>query len=279
MSGITCPDCLTGSVKREIPTGTVTAIHGLPAYIARPEGPPKGLIVIIPDAFGWELPNNRLLADIYAKEGGFLVYLPDFMNGHIPSAAAMHAMESLLTPSPSIFTTIFYKPVWLVKVFVAIVPFLLTNKESAIKPKIFKFHEALRNDPETSKLKLGSAGFCWGGKYTILLSQTEDLVDAGFTAHPSKMKFPNDWDKVQKPLAIAIGDVDLGINLKMVKDIKKLLEDMKPKEQNQVVIYPRARHGFAVRANPEEEDQVKSAVEAKDQALAWFWRWLARGEE
>lgn len=34
--------------------------------------------MIIADAFGWTLPNNRILADDYAKQG-FQVYLPEFM--------------------------------------------------------------------------------------------------------------------------------------------------------------------------------------------------------
>jgi hypothetical protein len=72
----------------------------------------------------------------------------------------MHAMESFLAPSPSIFTTIFYKPFWLFRAAAAFIPFLIYNGESTIKPKIFTFHEALRSDPETKSLKLGSAGFC-----------------------------------------------------------------------------------------------------------------------
>lgn len=81
MATPTCPDCVTGSVKEGTPTGTVTTLHGLNTYIARPEGTPKGVVVIIPDIFGWEISNSRLLADSYAKKGGFLVYLPDFMAG------------------------------------------------------------------------------------------------------------------------------------------------------------------------------------------------------
>ena len=81
MATITCPDCLSGSVKEGTPTGTTTTIHGLDVYVARPEGTLKGLIVFIPDIFGWEMSNSRLLADSFAKEGGFLVYLPNFMNG------------------------------------------------------------------------------------------------------------------------------------------------------------------------------------------------------
>jgi dienelactone hydrolase len=185
-------------------------------------------------------------------------------------------MESLLAPSPSILTTLLYKPIWLVKVIAAAVPFLIYNGESTIKPKVFSFHEALRSDPETKSLKIGSAGFCWGGKYTILLSQEPALIDVGFTAHPSKMKFPEDWDKVQKPMSIAIGDVDLGINIEMVNDIKTLLEGQsKPKGQNEVVIYPGAKHGFAVRADPKDEGQAKSAAEALKQAVYWFGKWMA----
>jgi dienelactone hydrolase len=184
-------------------------------------------------------------------------------------------MESFLAPSPSILTTIVFKPFWLFRVIFAAIPFLVYNGESVIKPKVFKFHEALRADPDTKSLKVGSAGFCWGGKYTTLLAQEYNLIDVGFTAHPSKMKFPDEWDKVQKPLSIAIGDVDAGIKIDMVKDIKTLLEGQtKPKGQNEVVIYPGAKHGFAVRADPKDEAQTKSAGEALKQAIAWFTKWM-----
>lgn len=80
-----CSACMSGTLKTDIPKGTVSTIHNLKTYIAKPETTPKGLIVIIPDAFGWSMPNNRLLADQYARDGGYLVYVPDFMNGKSPS--------------------------------------------------------------------------------------------------------------------------------------------------------------------------------------------------
>jgi len=78
-----CPDCFRGGITTSHPTGTEITTHGLSTYVAEPEdgATPKGIIVIIPDAYGWKFPNNRVLADHYAKVGGFLVYLPDFMNG------------------------------------------------------------------------------------------------------------------------------------------------------------------------------------------------------
>lgn len=80
---MSCPNCFRGGVSGAEPTGTEMTIHGVPTYVAQPaEGViPKGLVVVIPDAFGWDFVNNRVLCDNYAKKGGFLVYLPDFMNG------------------------------------------------------------------------------------------------------------------------------------------------------------------------------------------------------
>ena len=78
------PDCFKGSERADAtPTGKVTTLHGLPVYIAEPPArrSAKGIIVIIPDAFGWEFVNNRLLADEYARTGDFTVYLPEFMDG------------------------------------------------------------------------------------------------------------------------------------------------------------------------------------------------------
>jgi dienelactone hydrolase len=82
-------------VKDGKPSGIVATIHGFSTYVARPEGTPKGLVVLIPDVFGWELSNCRLLADAYAKEGGLLVYLPNFMNGESPQPI-LHHSESLI---------------------------------------------------------------------------------------------------------------------------------------------------------------------------------------
>jgi hypothetical protein len=58
------------------------------------------------------------------------------------------------------------------------------------------------------------------------------------------MKFPDDWGKVHKTLSIVIGDLDMGIEVDTVKDIKELLEEKKQKGQNEVVTIPGAKHGL-----------------------------------
>jgi dienelactone hydrolase len=81
---MSCPACFQGKERTDAePTGTVSKVYGRDTYTAEPPSgaQPKGIVVIIPDAFGWEFKNNRLLADEYARQGQFRVYLPDFMDG------------------------------------------------------------------------------------------------------------------------------------------------------------------------------------------------------
>ncbi|KAH7317909.1 dienelactone hydrolase [Rhexocercosporidium sp. MPI-PUGE-AT-0058] len=306
-SGITCSACLTGTVKSGTPTGTVEKMYGLDVYVARPklegkvsreeERKAKGIIVMIPDMFGWEISNARLLADSYADEGDFLVLLPDFMCGTAPPAWTMQTMDSLLSPSHSLLTTLLKKPIWAVQILLTAIPFLLRNKESIVLPRILSFHRSLHWDPtpETRGLKIGSAGFCWGGKYTILLSheRVEDtststvtqppngnrkgvLVDSAFVAHPSKMTFPTDWENIAIPFSMAIGDVDMGIGIEHVRQIQGVLEGegRGVGKEAEVVVYEGAKHGFAIRADSEDGTQARSAEGAKRQAMRWFGRWL-----
>jgi dienelactone hydrolase len=77
--------CVTGTVHEGSYKGTVGAVAGLPTYIAKPSSSTttkEGIIVIVPDVFGWDFINNRLLADEYAERSGRVVYLPDFMFGN-----------------------------------------------------------------------------------------------------------------------------------------------------------------------------------------------------
>ncbi len=80
---MSCPDCFSGHVHEGKPLGKITKLYGLDAYVSEPPAgrPVKGIIVIIPDAFGWEFVNNRILADHYAQKSDYKVYMPEFMHG------------------------------------------------------------------------------------------------------------------------------------------------------------------------------------------------------
>ena len=63
--------------------GKAINLHGLDTYVVEPTDgrTVKGIIVVIPDALGWDFVNCRLLADHLADKGDYKIYLPDFMNG------------------------------------------------------------------------------------------------------------------------------------------------------------------------------------------------------
>ena len=56
-------------------------MHGLPTYVVGARTPGSGLVVIIPDMYGYAQPSVRLLADRLAAETGAGVYVPDFFGG------------------------------------------------------------------------------------------------------------------------------------------------------------------------------------------------------
>lgn len=80
---MSCPQCFSGHINPGTPLGRIEDVYGRSTYIADPPDgkQPKGIIVIIPDAFGQEFVNNQILADHYASMGQYRVYLPDFMDG------------------------------------------------------------------------------------------------------------------------------------------------------------------------------------------------------
>jgi dienelactone hydrolase len=162
-----------------------------------------------------------------------------------------------------------------------LVPFLIVNRKSAAQPRIFNFVAAVRK-AETG-LKVGAAGFCWGGKYTMLLAHDEPssrvtvggtlqpLIECGFTAHPSLVSLPSDIERVQRPLSVIVGNEDSAMNAAGIRQMEGILKKV---DHHEVVILEGAKHGFAVRIDPTDELQNNYAKQAEVQAIAWFSKWL-----
>lgn len=91
-----CRECVSGALHEGTPVGREETVHGLPTYVSEPpSGQAKGIIVIIPDAFGWTFNNNRVLADTYAERTNSRVYLPEFMDGHAMDVSMFGHMDVL----------------------------------------------------------------------------------------------------------------------------------------------------------------------------------------
>jgi len=203
-------------------------------------------------------------------------------------------MDKLMNPA-SWLTTIFFKPFYVLQVLIIGLPWMIKSRISATNPRVVSFLQAIRTNPPpypTKNLKIGLAGFCWGGKHTMLLAADapssrvirtheslpdsgapKPLIDCAFTAHPSYIKVPEDIEAITIPTSVAIGDEDMAMGAKPIVRMKETLEGQKNSD-HEVNIIPGAKHGFAVRTHPDDAEEMACAEKAENQAIAWFTRWL-----
>ena len=107
------------------------------------------------------------------------------------------------------------------------------------------------------------------------VGKDEFLIDAGYTAHPSALKIPDDVLKLRKPLSIANGTEDIQLKPPQLDEISKLFEENNGKDPEcQIKVYEGAKHGFAVRWDPKDEREQKQGEESEDQAVRWFRKHL-----
>lgn len=155
------------------------------------------------------------------------------------------------------------------------IPFTFFNSPGKTYPGVKAFFEAVRSN-EGSSLPVGAAGFCWGGKHTVLLSMEPDvagvkpLIDAGFTGHPSMLEIPVEIEKIRKPISFAIGEFDIAVKTPHIEQIKVVVDKQEEAYKGEVKVYPGAGHGFCVRADHILKESASQASEAEDQCIEWF---------
>jgi len=277
--------CASGSIHTGTPTGIISELHGLPVYTTSSPSnrPPKGIVVILPDIFGWTLPNTRILADNFAAKGDFLVMLPDFMDGNVFPQHLIFSIKALDATGP--FALVkkayhFLRLVWYG------LPFLKNDKAHLVRPRVVNFFRGLQaSHPE---LPVAAAGYCWGGQWVVELCSNKEeyaankpLVACGFTAHPSRLKIPTDIEAVTYPLSIAAAGIEQQIPKAKAKQIEDILKAKTAKTKDQgveheFVMYDDVHHGFAVRADENEGHERECGKKAEDQAVRWFSKWFDR---
>ncbi|KAK4135878.1 alpha/beta-hydrolase [Trichocladium antarcticum] len=297
MQAPVCRDCFAGTLRGDVtPTGKENTIHGISTYVATPDPgvEPLGTVVIISDAFGWTLHNTRALADAYARRIPCTVYVPDFMNGHEMAPSIMTTAEAKPNPNTKGIARVL-ESLWLKLRLLTLVPlvllFLFRTRASVCHPRITAFLRALRTSTSPPP-RIAVAGFCWGGMHAVRLTHdvpgntaTVDgaecpLVDCAFTAHPSMLAFPEDVEKVVRPLSVANGDDDAFLPKEKMKRLVGILEGKNAgsggEAVHETVVYPGAKHGFAVRGDLGDPLQKARGEGSEEQAVAWFRRHFGR---
>ena len=293
---MSCPDCFKGSARDGTPSGQITTLHGLKVYLATPPSTSTtaaspSTILYLPDAFGYVFINNQLLADTYAARTGMRVIIPDVVPGVGMSPDIFPLMDEFFKPIP--WTNVLGKlsQAWSTLRMLSIgIPFMFSSDARKAYPNVLTFARAVKAELPAGG-KLGVAGFCWGGMPSTALcaeakaeGSEERLIDAQFCAHPSKVQIPGAFvDAVQKfkvPYSMAAPEEDMVMSLQKVLETEAALREKVGNGEGEngcyweIVRYPKCKHGFAVRASPDNEVEIEAAGRACEQAIAWFKRWL-----
>ncbi|KAL0571978.1 hypothetical protein V5O48_009980 [Marasmius crinis-equi] len=227
------------------PQGSIEKIAGVDTYVTLPQGvaqPKDEAILLLTDIFGLPLVNNKLLADDFAR-AGYAVFAPDYLNGDAAPA-----------DDPNFNLT----------------EWLPTHGVDATLPPTRAVLGALR---EKGFSKVGVTGYCFGGLYTTLLSQTNE-VEVAVMSHPSLLTIPDDIDVIiansSVPVEIHSAELDTIFTPDLAKQVDALFaEGYAPGYQS--FAYEGVAHGFAVRpANASDPVEVKAKELAFQRAVEWF---------
>lgn len=197
------------------------------------------------------------------------------MNGYVLPADVMISFKAL--QATGLWNQV-YKAAHIMYLLRYLPGFLYYARYSSAHPQIVDFLSGVRkNEPGP----VGVAGFCWGGKHVFDLAsdkyKTPDggrLIDVGFTAHPSLLKYPDDIEATVLPVSVAASEHDPQMSPEQAKQTEAIL---KAKDvDHEFVMYPGVHHGFAVRADENEKDEAEAGKKAEEQAVAWFTKWFAK---
>lgn len=187
-------------------------------YLAKPEGSgPFPAVIVIQEWWGLDA-QTKSIADRFAKEG-YLAFAPDVYHGELAQLGdgdtAMKLVQKYAPNAPAELATMF---------------------------------DALKANPDCSG-KIGSVGFCFGGRMSLALSTTRP-VDAVCTFYGGGMQtiFDQLRANLKAPVLGFFGDADVSIPAGTVEEFDTLLDDVGV--EHEVIMYPNSGHAFFRDSDP-----------------------------
>ncbi|KIJ62730.1 hypothetical protein HYDPIDRAFT_30319 [Hydnomerulius pinastri MD-312] len=289
---MSCPDCNRGSILEGTPTGSVAPVNGVNAYFAsgassQVESTSKDFaVVLLTDAFGLALVNNKLLADKIAKDLACDVWVPDLFNGCIflvhysvawilnfafPSTASQpilspDGMEAQLLPDRA-----GPWPLWdQIRLYTRIIGSLgviFRSRPSVVVPRTAEFIKTVRE--QNKYKKIGGVGATPPGPQKSPENKGVSHPSILSEALISSMDVPTAWACAEQDSAFS---PQLRLKAEAIFAARKDKDDFVPYEFKD---YKGTAHGFACRPNLAYED-VKAGFEGSlEQTVGWFGKTLA----
>ncbi|KAF7318700.1 DLH domain-containing protein [Mycena chlorophos] len=273
---MSCPNCFTGAVLDETPTGHTSDIDGV-AYVAPgPEdaagaGGNKRAVILLTDIFGLPLKNSKILADNFAKSLACDVYVPDLFAGHPPVTVSQ--LSAL--PNRAGVKLGFFGILKLLFSVLPSIPAMFRNRPPKGAERALTFINKLQESKKYEKL--GAVGYCFGGGVAVILgAEHPDLLQSIVLAHPSPpkdeqilaIKAPTAWSAAELLQA-----QDMGIKPARLNEIEALYKRREGTDafvEYEITTYPGTAHGFAARPALEFPDVKEAFEKAFQQTVDWF---------
>ncbi|VDC04521.1 unnamed protein product [Peniophora sp. CBMAI 1063] len=249
---MSCEHCTQGVRHEGTPAGSYLDIAGVKCYIAEPSGEydKTKAVIYLCDGFGFELVNNRLLADDFARNG-YKVVIPDLFEGEPVSPAIFDDPE---------LRAHFDWPEWIGR-----------HSPTHNLPRVKGVINALKIEGVS---RLGATGYCYGGRIVFDLT-FDGEIDVAATAHPSMLSV-EDLERysstVPIPLLINACEFDEAFGHDKQEKARELFKNFKPGFD--MHYFEECTHGFAIRGDL-RDPKVKAGKErAFKNTVEWFWKYL-----
>ncbi|KAH7175391.1 dienelactone hydrolase [Dactylonectria macrodidyma] len=228
------------------PVGKEVQHEGLTLYVTKPKasGYKKSTIGVLylTDVFGIQLPQNKLLADSFAR-AGFVTVAPDLFDG---------------SPAPNDINIPGFNTT----------EFLAKHGTNVTDPIITTALSYLREDLGVDKVAV--TGYCFGGRYTFRFLADGKGADVGFAAHPSLLT-DEEILAITGPATVAAAETDSLMSPARRAQVEALLQQTG--QTYSLALYSGTSHGFGVRANVSDPEQKFGKEEAFYQAVRFFKTW------
>ena len=173
------------------PSGELTKFGDIDVYVSKPgdyPNSPAKLLLLLTAGTGVHSTNNQIQADLLAAEG-FVVIMPDQFGGD-PAPNTKAISSEAEPPSPSILEQFKLRAAETAKSFLVDM-WLARQTPEKVLPILLKVIETAKDEYADAVAHGGgiySVGYCFGGKYTVLLAGEDpaSLLEGTGQAQPKQ---------------------------------------------------------------------------------------------